>query len=83
LAKILYDTFVTEFGRPICTGVQETIFGRSFDLWDPEEHQAFEEAGGHRDKCPEVAGKAAKWTAGILLDTAGETEGRRPEQDAS
>lgn len=83
LAKILYDTFVTEFGSPICTGVQETIFGRSFDLWDPEEHQAFEEAGGHRDKCPDVAGKAAKWTAEILLDAVGETEGRRPEQDAS
>jgi len=77
LAKILYDRFVDEFGSPICAAVQEAIFGRSFDLWDPEERQAFEEAGGHRDKCPDVAGKAAMWTAEILLDVTGET---RPHQ---
>jgi len=77
LAKILYDRFVDEFGSPICAAVQEAIFGRSFDLWDPEERQAFEEAGGHRDKCPDVAGKAAMWTTEILLDVAGET---RPHQ---
>ncbi|GAB4540392.1 MAG: hypothetical protein Kow0063_30140 [Anaerolineae bacterium] len=71
LAKILYDRFVEEFGSPICVGVQETIFGRSFNLWDEEDRQAFEEAGGHRDKCPEVSGKAAMWTAEILLDAAG------------
>jgi len=68
LAKILYDRFVSEFGSPICAGVQETIFGRSYNLWDPEDKQAFEEAGGHEDKCPDVAGKAAMWTAEILLD---------------
>jgi len=73
LAKILYDRFVDEFGSPICAAVQEAIFGRSFDLWDPEERQAFEEAGGHRDKCPDVVGKAAMWTTEILLNVAGET----------
>ena len=76
LAKVLYDRFVEEFGSPICAGVQESIFGRSFDLWDPEDQQAFEEAGGHRDKCPDVAGKAAMWTAEILLDAASETKHR-------
>jgi hypothetical protein len=73
LAKILYDRFVAEFGSPICARVQEAIFGRSFNLWDPEEFRAFEEAGGHRDKCPDVVGKAAMWTAEILLDAAGNT----------
>jgi len=68
LAKILYDRFVSEFGSPICAGVQEAIFGRSYDLWNPEDKQAFEEAGGHEDKCPDVAGKAAMWTTEILLD---------------
>ncbi len=74
LAKALYDKFVGEYGSPICTGVQEAVFGRSFNLWDPEERQAFEEAGGHKDKCPKVAGKAAMWTAEILMDAASQTE---------
>ena len=73
LAKILYDRFVAEFGSPICADVQEAIFGRSFNLWDPEEFRAFEEAGGHLDKCPDVVGKAAMWTAEILLDAAKDT----------
>ncbi len=59
LAKRLYDRFVAEFGSPICAQVQTSIFGRSFDLWDAEDHAAFKEAGGHRDKCPSVAGKVA------------------------
>jgi C_GCAxxG_C_C family probable redox protein len=83
LAKILYDRFVDEFGSPICAGVQKTIFGRSFDFWDPEERQAFEEAGGHEDKCPDVAGKAAMWTAEILLDAANEPEHLQAGPDAT
>ncbi len=67
-AKILHDRFVGEFGSPLCCGVQEKIFGRSFDMWDPEDYQRFETMGGHDDKCPMVAGKAARWTAEILLE---------------
>ena len=72
LAKILYDRFVDEFGSPICADVQEAILGRSFNLWDPDDRQAFEEAGEHLDKCPDVVGRAAMWTAEILLDAASE-----------
>ena len=72
LARLLYDRFVNEFGSPICGSVQEAIFGRSFDLWDPDDRQAFEEAGGHLDKCPDVVGRAAMWTAEILLDASSE-----------
>jgi C_GCAxxG_C_C family probable redox protein len=68
LSKALYDRFVGEFGSPICSGVQEAIFGRSFNLWDLEDRRAFEEAGAHRDKCPDVVGKVAMWTAEILMD---------------
>jgi C_GCAxxG_C_C family probable redox protein len=73
LAKVLYDRFVDEFGSPICADVQEAILGRAFNLWDPDDRQAFEEAGGHLDKCPDVVGRAAMWTAEILLDAASET----------
>lgn len=66
-AKELHDKFVKEFGSCICRDVQTKIFGRSFNLWDPEEYRKFEEMGGHRDKCPDVTGKVAKWVAEILL----------------
>jgi C_GCAxxG_C_C family probable redox protein len=68
LAKQLYDRFVAEFGSPLCAGVQTGLFGRSFDMWDARDYEAFEEAGGHRDKCPHVAGKVASWTAEMLLE---------------
>lgn len=67
MAKRIHEKFVEEFGSPICHKVQEKIFGRSFDLWDPKDVKAFEEAGAHEDKCPAVTGKVARWTAELLL----------------
>ncbi|MGB9728175.1 MAG: C-GCAxxG-C-C family protein [Nitrososphaeria archaeon] len=67
LAKELYDKFVEEYGSCICKDVQTKIFGRSFNLWDPEDFKKFEEMGGHRDKCPAVTGKVARWATEILL----------------
>jgi hypothetical protein len=67
-AKKLYDRFVAEFGSPICGDVQTKVFGRSYDFWDAEEFAAFEAAGGHRDKCPSVVGRTARWTAELLLE---------------
>jgi C_GCAxxG_C_C family probable redox protein len=67
LAKDLHDKFVAEFGSCICRDVQNKIFGRSFNLWDSQEYKEFEKMGGHRDKCPDVAGKVARWVAEILL----------------
>jgi C_GCAxxG_C_C family probable redox protein len=68
LARRLYEKFVAEFASPICADVQVARFGRSFDLWDPQDYRAFEDAGGHVDKCPDVVGKTARWTAQILLE---------------
>ncbi len=68
LVKKLYERFVEEFGSPICAGVHTQLFGRSYDLWNKYEYQAFEAAGGHLDKCPHVAGKAAAWAVEILLE---------------
>lgn len=67
-AKKLREKFIEEFGSVICNDVQKKIMGRSFDLWDPEDFQRFEEAGGHDDKCPDVTGKVARWTAEILIE---------------
>ena len=66
LAKRLYDRFVKEFGSCICRDVQEKIMGKAYNLWSSEEFKEFEEAGGHTDKCPDVAGKVARWVAEIF-----------------
>ncbi len=68
LAKNLYDKFVAEFGSCICKDVQRKIFGKAFNLWNAKEHKEFEKAGGHIDKCPDVAGKVARWVAETLIE---------------
>ncbi|MCS7139409.1 MAG: C-GCAxxG-C-C family protein [Candidatus Nezhaarchaeota archaeon] len=66
-AKELYDMFVNEFGGCSCKDVQLRLFGRSFNLWNPEDFRKFEEMGGHKDKCTEVSGKVARWVVEIIL----------------
>ena len=67
-AKKLYDRFIEEYGSPVCKGVQEKIFGRSFKLLNPKEYKEFEKMGAHVDKCPSVSGNVARWAAEIILD---------------
>ena len=67
LAKKLYDRFVQEYGSCICRDVQKKILGRSFNMWDAKDYEEFGRAGGHKDKCPSVAGNVAQWAAEILL----------------
>ena len=69
LGKQLYDKFVAEFGDPVCGEVQRKVLGRPFNMWDPKDYKAFEEAGGHKDKCPHVAGMVARWTAELLIES--------------
>ncbi len=68
LAKLLLDRFLEEYGSCICRDVQEKIFGRSFNLWDPLEVEEFTKAGAHKDKCTEVVGLTASWTVEILAN---------------
>jgi len=52
----------------LCRDIQERIYGRSFNLRDPKDNQAFLEAGGHTEKgCLKVCGIAAKTTAEKIL----------------
>jgi C_GCAxxG_C_C family probable redox protein len=66
--RLLYDRFSEEYGSPLCCDVQKKIFGRSYNLLDKQDYEAFEKAGAHVDKCTSVAGNAAKWTAEIILN---------------
>lgn len=68
MARELHDRFIEEYGSTCCYDIQTKLTGRSFNLWDKEDREAFELAGGHDDKCPSVCGKAARWALELLQD---------------
>lgn len=71
LIKKLGERFEQEYNSLLCNDIEKKIFGRSFDKWNPAEREKKEEMGGHKDKCPSVVGKAARWVAELILDEQG------------
>ena len=67
LAEKMVQRFLQEYGAVVCGEIQTKLMGRSFYLFDPEQFQAFEKAGGHNDKCPSVVGNATRWVVDIIL----------------
>jgi C_GCAxxG_C_C family probable redox protein len=52
----------------LCRHIQEKIFGRSFNLADKDDYQAFLAAGGHSESgCPKVCGIAAEVATETIL----------------
>jgi len=74
LSGELCRRFEKEFGSTQCWDIQRSLFGRSFDLRDPAEREAFRQAGGY-EKCPYVAGKAAELSAAAILEAGFEPRG--------
>ncbi|MDD5127824.1 MAG: C-GCAxxG-C-C family protein [Dehalococcoidales bacterium] len=71
IAMKLHNKFMEYYGGSICRDVQKKIFGRSFDLLNPADREAFEAAGAHSDKCPSVVANAARWATEIILEQEG------------
>ena len=67
LAAKLYNRFKEHFGSVKCRDIQKSLFGRSFDLKNPRDREAFVEAGGY-EKCPEVVKVGARLAAEIILE---------------
>lgn len=73
-AMEISGAFVQKFqdahGSIICPGVQNKLFGRSFNLQDQADWDAFIAAGGHTDpaKCMSIVGSAARWVLEILIE---------------
>ncbi|MDY0237052.1 MAG: C-GCAxxG-C-C family protein [Gudongella sp.] len=67
-SKELLVDFKEEFGSTMCGGVQTILMGSSFDLSIQEELGAFNEAGGHSHKCPNVVGFVSQRIAKMILD---------------
>lgn len=62
--------FNDKYGSIHCSGVQELIYGRTYNLQDPADWDAFMADGAHTDptKCMSVIGSAARWVLEMLLD---------------
>ena len=75
LGQKLYKKFKEKYGTIICGDIHIKIFGMAFRFMDEEnlginkkELEAFEEAGGHLIKCPDVVGLSSAWAAELLWD---------------
>ncbi|HUT66935.1 MAG TPA: C-GCAxxG-C-C family protein, partial [Dehalococcoidales bacterium] len=69
MIRKLHDEFIREYGSVICRNIQTKIFGRPYYLADMDEFEKFEKAGAHDEHCPGVVGKAARWTAQLIIET--------------
>jgi C_GCAxxG_C_C family probable redox protein len=69
-AKLFCGKFIRHYGSILCPQVQTKIYGRSFNLQDPAEWEAFEKAGAHTDpsKCMSVVGNAVRWVLETLIE---------------
>jgi len=68
LVRKLHQKFIDEYGTVTCSHIHRKIMGRPFYFREPEEMVKFDAAGAHTDKCTEVVGMAARWTAEILAE---------------
>jgi C_GCAxxG_C_C family probable redox protein len=67
LVKKLHDKYVEEYGSCRCYDVQESLVGRTFNLWDPKELEAATESG-MMEHCSKLVGNVAKLATEIILD---------------
>ena len=70
-ARKLFQGFVQENGAWMCRDLQIRLFGRSYDLHNPEDYAKFQEAGS-AEKCSQLVGIGARLAAEIILEMKAE-----------
>ncbi|HEX8978532.1 MAG TPA: C-GCAxxG-C-C family protein [Parasulfuritortus sp.] len=60
----LVDRFRAEFGGVTCQELQHRFTGRTYDMWQAEEYQAFSDARGER--CAHATATVTKWVIEML-----------------
>lgn len=63
-ARELTERFREEFGGVTCRELQYQFTGRTYDMWDTEQYQAFSDARGKR--CAQATGTVTKWVVELL-----------------
>jgi len=67
LVKKLHDKYVEKYGSCRCHNVQESLLGRTYNLWDPDDlKDAFQ--SGMMEHCSKLVGTIAKLATEIILD---------------
>ena len=70
-ARKLFQRFVQEEGAWMCRDIQTRLLGRWYNIHDPQEFARLEEAGS-LEKCSQLAGRAARRAAQIMLEMKAE-----------
>ncbi len=68
MVQQLRQRYLEAYGGITCHDVHRSIFGRAFDLQDPQDRVAFEAAGAHEDKCTGVVARAVRWAIEIIAE---------------
>ncbi len=63
-ARELTERFRQEFGGLTCKELQQKFTGRTYDMWDAGEYQAFDAARGKQ--CANATGTVTRWVVEML-----------------
>jgi len=63
-ARELTERFRQEFGGVTCRQLQQQFTGRTYDMWNADEYQAFDQARGRQ--CAHATGTVTQWVIGML-----------------
>jgi hypothetical protein len=61
------DRFLAMHGTVLCPLILEKQFGRSYYFTDPKQSEEFLALEGHKEKCAEIVGDAARLAAEMIL----------------
>jgi hypothetical protein len=61
------DRFLKEMGTVMCPEIQKKLFGRAYNLIDPQDHEEFLSTPGHQEKCAEAVSTATRIAAEMIL----------------
>jgi len=67
VAVEVFDRFKNNYGTVKCFEIQEKLFGRHYDFFNPEDAEAWYKDNG-LDKCPGVCAVAARIGAEVILE---------------
>ena len=68
LCRKLVERFQETYGSIICPDIQKRLFGRTFNLQNPKDREAFAAAGAYTEVCSSVVGTGAKLAVEIILE---------------
>lgn len=62
--KTLVERFRAEFGGLTCTELQKQFTGRTYDMWQADQYQAFDQARGKQ--CAHATGTVTRWVIEMI-----------------